>query len=220
MAMENEGVRELLCQALETELGGVEVYATAIRCARDEDLKEEWTKYHEQTERHVQILRGVFDSLGLDPETKTPGRTIVREKGKALVAAMRRALKEAPDSAQVVAAECVVDAETKDHRNWELIGAVGEKMAGEGGEALLEAYGQVEDEEDEHLYHTMGWCRELWLETLGLPAMMPPPEEEEHVESALEEAKVNEKRTDAVKRSRRKIESPQQKKSPGKRPRA
>jgi hypothetical protein len=219
MAMEKEGVRELLYQALETELGGVEVYATAIRCARDEGLKEEWTKYHEQTERHVQILRGVFDSLGLDLEATTPGRLIVREKGKALVAAMRRALKDAPEAAQVVAAECVVDAETKDHRNWELIGAVGEKMTGEGGEALIEAYEQVEDEEDEHLYHTMGWCRELWLETLGLPAVMPPPEEKEDVESALEEAKVNEKRTEAVKRNRRKIEPPEAKKPTVKRPR-
>jgi rubrerythrin len=218
--MANEQVKDLLYQALETELGGVEVYRTAVACARNEELKEEWTKYGEQTERHVQILRGVFDSLGLDPEATTPGRTIVREKGKSLVAAMKRALKDAPEGAQIVAAECVVDAETKDHRNWELIGVLGGKMTGDGREALLEAYEQVEDEEDEHLYHTMGWCRELWLEALGLPAMMPPPEEEEDVESAAEEAKVNVKRTAAVKRNRRQIESPQQKKSPGKRPRA
>ena len=220
MAMEKKQVQELLYQALETELGGVEVYRMAIQCASNEDLKEEWTRYGEQTERHVQILRGVFDALGLDPEATTPGRLIVREKGKTLVAAMRRALKEAPGAAQVVAAECVVDAETKDHRNWELIGEVGEKMTGEAGDALVEAYEQVEDQEDEHLYHTMGWCRELWLDALGLPAMMPPPEEEEDVESLVEEAKVSKQRNEAVKRNRRRIEPPQAKKSPGKRPRA
>jgi hypothetical protein len=49
---------------------------------------------------------------------------------------------------------------------------------------------------------------------------MPPPEEEEDVESALEEAKVNVKRTEAVKRNRRRVESPETKKAPGKRPRA
>ena len=45
--------------------------------------------------------------------------------------------------------------------------------------ALTEAYEEVEDEEDEHLYHTKGWCRELWLESLGLPAVLPPPEEKQ-----------------------------------------
>ena len=31
-----------------------------------------------------------------------------------------------------------------------------------------EAFDEVEDEEDEHLYHTKGWCRELWIESLGI----------------------------------------------------
>jgi hypothetical protein len=43
----------------------------------------------------------------------------------------------------------------------------------------------VEEEEDEHLYHTMGWARELWLESLGLPAVLPPPEEKKHTKSAI-----------------------------------
>ncbi len=54
----------------------------------------------------------------MDPEAVTPGRLIVWDKGKALLAAMAKALKDAPQAAQIVAAECVVDAEAKDHRNW------------------------------------------------------------------------------------------------------
>jgi hypothetical protein len=77
-----------------------------------------------------------------------------------------------------VAAECVVEAETKDHLNWELIAQVTEKSKGEDRKALKEALEQVEKEEDEHLYHTTGWTRELWIESLGLPAVIPPPEEE------------------------------------------
>ena len=49
----NKQVTELLYQALETEKGGVEVYTTAVRCAVNEDLKEEWEKYLEQTANHV-----------------------------------------------------------------------------------------------------------------------------------------------------------------------
>jgi len=86
--MENKQVQDLLYQALETELGGVEIYRMAILCARNEELKEEWTKYGEQTERHVQILREVFDALGMDPAKSFPtplGRPIsITDNGSAI----------------------------------------------------------------------------------------------------------------------------------------
>jgi hypothetical protein len=195
---------DLLYQALETELGGVEVYRMAILCARHEELREEWTRYLAQTERHVEIVRGLFEKLGLDPEAVTPGRLIVRDKARGLVSAMQKGLKNAPQAAQIVAAECVVDAETKDHANWQLLGALAAKATGTAKAALTEAYGQVEDEEDEHLYHTKGWCRELWLEALGLEARIPPPEEEEDVKSASEAAETEKQRKiQLVKRSGR-----------------
>ena len=33
---------DLLYQALETELGGVEIYTTALTCVQNDDLREEW----------------------------------------------------------------------------------------------------------------------------------------------------------------------------------
>ena len=50
--MNNEQVEELLCQALETEMGGVTVYEHAVRCAQNDDLKKEWREYLEQTRNH------------------------------------------------------------------------------------------------------------------------------------------------------------------------
>ena len=179
-------IEDFFYQALETELGGVELYRMAILCAKNPDLKEEWTKYLAQTERHVEVVRGIFAALGLDPEATTPGRQIVRDKAKALLSAMQKALKDAPLAAQIVAAECIVDGETKDHGNWELIGALAENATGPTKKVLKAAYDEVEDEEDEHLYHTKGWCRELWLEALGLPAVLPPPEEKRDVKTAVE----------------------------------
>ena len=194
-------MEELLCQALETEMGGVQVYRAAIQCAQNEELREEWSKYLDQTERHVEVVRGIFETLGLDPESDSPGRQIVRAKGASLVSAMQKALKEAPEAAEIVAAECVVDAETKDHANWQLIGALSKHTDGDVRKALSEAYDEVEDEEDEHLYHTKGWCRELWLESLGLDAEIPPPEEEDDVKSALDEAKTAKKRKSQVEKA-------------------
>ena len=183
--MEREKLNELLFQALETERGGIQVYENAVECAQNEDLKEEWTKYLDQTTNHEVVMLRVLDAFGLDPDTETPGRAIVRQKGQMLVKSMQEALAADPAAAQLVAAECVVEAETKDHMNWELIGEAMNKLTGDEAKVLKEAHEEVEEEEDEHLYHTMGWARELWLEFLGLPAVLPPPEEEKHVKTAI-----------------------------------
>ena len=162
----NEQMENLLYEALETEIGGVQVYTNAVRCAQNDELKEEWEKYLEQTMRHEQILREVLETLGMDAEKETPGRKVVRHIGESLVQAMVMAREEGePEAAQIVAAECVVLAETKDHQNWELLGEIAKKLTGEEKKALSEAHEEVEDEEDEHLYHTQGWSRELWLES-------------------------------------------------------
>ena len=187
----SEGLRELMCQALETEMGGIEVYRTALRCAVNQELKKEWQEYLEQTENHERIVRELFGTLGLDPGTETPGRAVVRGKAEGLVAAMEKALSAGKkDAAQLVACECVVEAETKDHLNWELIGEVAKKQTGEAGRALKAAHEEVEEEEDEHLYHTTGWCRELWLQSLGQPAVLPPPEEKKDVKTAIGAARA------------------------------
>lgn len=189
-------VQNLLYQALETEKGGVEVYTTALRCAQNEDLKEEWEKYLDQTKEHVEIVTNVLSTLELDPNKETPGRKVVRHIGASLVQAMEMALGAGdPKAAQIVACECVVFAETKDHLNWELIGELAGSLDDDDAEVLMEAYEQVEDEEDEHLYHTSGWTRELWIEALGMEAVLPLPEEVQDVETAIEAAEAKQSRS-------------------------
>ena len=194
---------DLLYQALETEKGGVQVYVTALRCASHKDLREEWSEYLEQTKRHVQTLTEILTSLGLDPETETPGRAVVRYIGTSLVKAMELALRTTdPQAAQIVAAECVTLAETKDHLNWELIGKLAKNIDQEAFALLQPAYEQVEEEEDEHLYHTAGWTRELWIQALGMPAVLPPPEETADVKSAIEAARAKNSRDTKPKTSK------------------
>ncbi len=111
----------------------------------------------------------MFEEAGLDAETMTPGRQVVHHIGESPVRAMEMAMQAGDASAaQVVAAECVVGAETKDHLN--------------------------EEEEDEHLYHTQGWARELWIEGLGMPAVLPPPEEPKDVKTAIAAARAKKAR--------------------------
>lgn len=193
--MNDAQLEELLYEALETEIGGVQIYEAAVRCANNADLKQEWGKYLEETRSHVEIVTRLFSDLGLDPEIETLGREIVRFKATALVQAMESALNSGdPTLAEIVAAEAVVDAETKDHANWELIGRLAEEGPKRTTEALRRAYDEVEEQEDEHLYHTMGWARELWIASLGLPAVLPPPEEQKKVKTAIGAARAEKAR--------------------------
>ena len=184
-------LKELLLQSLEHERAGVNVYETAIRCAASEDLKHQWSEYLEQTHTHVETLERVLYTLEIDPAEPSPGRRSVRSLGNALIMAMETAKAAGnPTAAQLVACECVVLAETKDHMNWELLTKCAERLPGAQKQALQEACEIVEAQEDEHLYHSRGYCRELWLDALGLPAMLPPPEELQHVRTAISAAQA------------------------------
>lgn len=189
--MKKRQLKELILQSLEHERGGVQVYETALTCAKQKDLREEWEEYLDQTRRHVDILQSVCEELQIDPGEDSPGRKVVRHFGEALVEAMKLAKAEGePDAAQLVACECVVLAETKDHADWELLSRCAKKLKGAERKAIQEAVDKVEDEEDEHLYHTKGWCRELWLESLGLDSVLPPPEERKNVKTAIGAARA------------------------------
>lgn len=197
--MNKDQLHALLYEALETEKGGVLVYETALGCALNEELTKEWQEYLSQTTNHVAVLTAVLQKLGLNPDQETPGRNVVRHAGQSLVKTMQIALMAGkPAAAQIVAAECVVQAETKDHMNWQLIGAAAEALDGVEQQVLKDAYEEVEDQEDEHLYHTTGWARELHLEALGLPAELPPVEEEQDVETEMEAATVRKERKEGL----------------------
>lgn len=198
--MKQAQVQELLYQALETEVGGQKVYKMAIQCAENDELREEWEMYLSETEDHERILLTAFEQINLDHSKETPGRHILRGKVDALVASMEAALGAGGKRmAQLVAAECVLEAEMKDHQNWELIGRIAEQTDEKKlSEALMEAYEQVKEQEDEHLYHTMGWARELWIESLGMPAVLPPPEEEKSVKTAIGASRAAQQREDLL----------------------
>jgi ferritin-like metal-binding protein YciE len=191
MNMKMKQVEELVLQSLEHEMGGVKVYETAVTCAVTSELKEEFQKYLGETRTHVQVLEEICKTLKIDPKQESPGRKVVRTIGQALVEAMKSAKASGdPAAAEIVACESVVIAETKDHLDWELLGKCAENMSGPAADTLKSAYEKIEEQEDEHLYHSKGWCRELWIKSLGLTAVLPPPEERRHVKTAIGAARA------------------------------
>src|SRR4051794_7353464 len=139
--MKTEQMKKLLLESLEHEKGGLEVYAAALACVVNPELKEEWTRYREETRAHVTALEQACKAVGVDPATETPGRQVVRGVGQSLVTAMKQARAGGDRAAaEIVAAECVVLAETKDHLDWELIGKCAEHLGGPQAKALQAAY--------------------------------------------------------------------------------
>jgi ferritin-like metal-binding protein YciE len=191
-----DAVQNLLLQLLETELGGVLIYRAALDAVQNDDLEEEWEKYLSETQEHVRIAERVLQACGVDPDTEAPARKVVRTIGRALEKNIRDAIAAGdPVAAEIVAAEAIVEAETKDHLNWELLGHVAKRLTGEAARVVREAIAQVEPQEDHHLYHTKGWARELWLAAFGLPAALPPPEEVKNVETAIGAARAEKARS-------------------------
>ena len=81
--MKMQQLEELVLQSLEHEIGGVKIYEAALTCAMNSDLKEEWTKYLNETRTHVAVLEEVCAVMGIDPTQETPGRKVVRSIGRA-----------------------------------------------------------------------------------------------------------------------------------------
>lgn len=188
--MKKEQMEELVLQSLEHELGGAKVYEKALECAINQDLKEEWKQYLDETRSHADKLRTICADLAIDPGRQTSGRAVVRHIGQALVQAMTIAQSEGNrKAAELVASECVVLAETKDHLDWELLGRCAQELDGSGVEFRATTH-TVEDQEDQHLYHSRGFCRELWIASLGMKAVLPPPEEVRQVKTAIGAARA------------------------------
>src|SRR5260370_37261836 len=74
-------LKDLLLQMMETELGGEKVYRTALQCAINEDLKEEWEKYLEETLSHQNVVRTTWEFLGINADEVTPSRQVSRTAG-------------------------------------------------------------------------------------------------------------------------------------------
>ena len=71
------------------------------------------------------------------------------------------------------------------HIGESLVALAGRTLKGEEAKAI-----KWKSEEDEHLYHTTSWCRELWIQSLGIPAVLPPPAEEKEVKTAIGAARA------------------------------
>lgn len=173
---QNAQLHQLLQQSLGAAMGGIQVYRSAIECALRSDLRREWQIYLDATSTQRHLLAGALTKLGLDVEQSTPGRLVSAHIAASLVQSIRMAKETAnPETAQLVAAECVMMAESQFRMNWSLIKLLAD-YAGEPTATVLKAACEEAEHHDAHheLFHTADWVRELWMDAIGMAALLPP----------------------------------------------
>jgi hypothetical protein len=168
-------VEALLLQALETAIGSVRIYESAIAYSAHSSQILEWEQYLKEARCHVRALESLCEALQINVLAMAPARQVVRHISSSLVSAMDMAKPgEGSAVAQIVAGECVLLAETRNHVKWELIAQVGRHGRGHAATMLLEMHGDIRAEKNLHLASSQSWCRQLWEEALGLPAGAEP----------------------------------------------
>ena len=201
--MEKEQLHELLYQALETEQGGMQIYTTALACVQNEDLKKEKEEWEEYLAQDSATTSG--SSWRRSRTRARPGRRRRRGARSSATSASRWSRRwrwRSPRARPRRRSSSRPSASCSRRRRTTSTGSCsasrGKKPKGDDGKALREAHEEVEDEEDEHLYHTTGWTRELWIQALGMPAVLPPPEEEKEVKTAIGAARAKQSRKEML----------------------
>lgn len=117
--MQSDSLNDLVLRSLEHERTGIEVYEAALRCALTDELRREWEQNLTRTRRNERMLAEVCDVMDIDLDEETAERRVVRQVASFLVEAMQEALETGnPETAEIVACECVVLAEAGRYRDW------------------------------------------------------------------------------------------------------
>jgi rubrerythrin len=146
-SVSRDSLLEFLSEFLAVEQGGMELYIGARDHATHEENREMYKMYLEQTRKHAELLTGAIRKLGGDPKYVSPCARIQQHRAKAMMGL------QVPDNLrEIVDAENLLLAETKDHADWEFLDSISYKLDDEfSREVIQEIVSQVEDQEDEHL---------------------------------------------------------------------
>ena len=185
-------LKELLLQSLEHERGGVLVYQTALECVLNDDLREEWEEYLEQTREHVDALTRTLRSARPRSRRNDAGlqdRAAQRQvaRGRDEDGAWRPAIRRPPSWSRA-SASC------SPRPRITPIGSSSESVRrhAEGGaqRRCRRPTMKSKTRKTSTSITPRAGAGSCGCKSLGLKAVLPPPEEKKDVKTAEEAAKV------------------------------
>ncbi|WP_051237643.1 hypothetical protein [Ottowia thiooxydans] len=165
-------LKELLLQMMETGIGGMSIYTTAMRCTDQPDRKAQWQAWLKQAGRHQEIISDLCHASGVDPSELSAGRTVAKHLGEGLTTAMKMALAIGDsETVQRVACECVLLAETRQQQNWAALEEAECTVPGPLQEAINARVKEAANAQARQVQETAKWLCDSWRHILGQTLM-------------------------------------------------
>ena len=75
-------LNDFLSEMLAVEQGGEKLYAKALDELQHEEFRAKLEEFHEETQRHIELVREMMQAAGMDESYKSPTGQVGRTKGR------------------------------------------------------------------------------------------------------------------------------------------
>jgi rubrerythrin len=153
-------LNDFLSEMLAVEEGGEKLYAKALQELQHDELRDKLEEFHEETQRHIELVREMMQTAGIDENHKSPTAAAAEQKAEGLLSVeVEDHLKDLNNI------ENLVLAETKDHWDWELLNAILSRIADSDLKDIArDAVREVFKQEREHLQWNQDVLTKLAME--------------------------------------------------------
>ena len=169
--MERQVLLDKLSEFLTVEQGGLQLYRVVASRSTDPAVKRRYEEFGQETAHHREVLARLIGRVGGDPNYISPTARLAQVKADKLLEASLVVDGLSQQEIEANDLENVLLAETKDHADWSLLSQLVQRVEEPDlKQALEQAVGEVESEEDEHL----NWARDT-LSELALRMVLEGP---------------------------------------------
>jgi rubrerythrin len=147
-AISEKWLKDFLSEMFAVEQGGVKLYQKALDALQHDELRDKLEEFHQETERHVELVQELMQAAGVEDGYLSPGAKAAEHKAEGLLSTEI----EEEDLRDMNNIENLVLAETKDHWNWEMLNSIAAGIQErEVKDAAKRACSEVFKQEREHL---------------------------------------------------------------------
>lgn len=195
-------LHDFLSEMHAVEQGGEKLYRKALDQLEHDELRRQLERFHEQTERHVELCIEMMRAAGIEQDYMSPTAKAAEQKAEGLLSTEVEAdLAQAPpvisaregserDFNQLTSLrdqnniENLVLAETKDHWNWEMLSSIAGKIRErELKNVVRKAVSEVRKQERDHLKWAQDTLSKLAMEKAQQPDVTEVQRESDYAES-------------------------------------
>jgi rubrerythrin len=152
---------DFFSEMLAVEEGGEKLYAKALEELQHEDFRATLEEFHEETQRHIELVREMMQVAGVAESHKSPTAEAAEQKAEGLLS-----VEVADHLKDLNNIENLVLAETKDHWDWELLRSVVSRIEdADTRDVTRDAVAEVFKQEREHLQWNQDTLTELAMES-------------------------------------------------------